>query len=124
MIAADTSSIAAYFAGSNGPDVSAVRAGLESKILVLPPVVLTDLLSYSTLPRKLKNYLTTIPLLPIVDGYWERAGISRAKLKKKKLKAKVADSLIAQSCLDHSITLITRDSDFRHYNEQCGLKIL
>jgi predicted nucleic acid-binding protein len=41
----------------------------------------------------------------------------------KRLKAKVADTLIAQSCIDHDVALITRDGDFRHFAKHCGLKL-
>lgn len=40
------------------------------------------------------------------------------------LKAKLADTLIAQSCLDHDVTLVTRDDDFRHFAAARGLKLL
>lgn len=30
-------------------------------------------------------------------------------------KAKLADTLIAQACLDHRVPLVTRDLDFRHF---------
>jgi predicted nucleic acid-binding protein len=38
-------------------------------------------------------------------------------------KAKLADTLIAQSCLDHDVPLITRDGDFRHF-VALGLRVL
>jgi predicted nucleic acid-binding protein len=31
--------------------------------------------------------------------------------------------LIAQSCIDHDVALITRDADFRHYAAEGGLKL-
>jgi predicted nucleic acid-binding protein len=39
------------------------------------------------------------------------------------LKAKVADALIAQSCIDHDVALITRDRGFRHFAKHCGLRL-
>jgi predicted nucleic acid-binding protein len=44
----------------------------------------------------------------------------RAKVISAGHKSKVADSLIAQSCIDHDVRLITHDRDFRHY-ESLGL---
>ena len=38
-------------------------------------------------------------------------------------KAPLADALIAQSCMDHDIPLITRDGDFRNFR-RAGLKLL
>ena len=31
------------------------------------------------------------------------------------LKARLADALVAQSCIDHGVSLIARDADFRHF---------
>jgi predicted nucleic acid-binding protein len=71
----------------------------------------------------LDNDLVQLPLLEIVDGYWARAGQARRLLIRKGLKAKTADALIAQSCIDHDVALITRDKDFRHFAKHCGLKL-
>lgn len=124
MIAADTSSLVAFLENAAGRDVSLIDEALEAKHLLLPPVVLTEMLSIPELPRPTAELLLQIPLLEITDGYWERAGKSRAKLMARKLKARIADSLIAQSCLDAGVALITRDRDFRHFAESLGLKIL
>ena len=67
--------------------------------------------------------LKDLPLLEITEGYWERAGALRARILSQKLKAKLADTLIAQSCLDHDVALVTRDGDFRHFAAR-GLKLL
>jgi predicted nucleic acid-binding protein len=42
---------------------------------------------------------------------------------RKGIRAKTADALIAQSCIDHDVALITRDRDFRHFVRHCGLKL-
>jgi hypothetical protein len=42
---------------------------------------------------------------------------------RKGCKARVGNALIAQSCIDHDIALITRDRDFRHFVAHCGLKL-
>ena len=56
-------------------------------------------------------------------GYWERAGRLRALAIGGGHKAKLADTLIAQACLDHDVPLVTRDSDFRHFRA-AGLRVL
>jgi predicted nucleic acid-binding protein len=35
----------------------------------------------------------------------------------------LADSLIAQSCLDHDVELLTRDPDFATFADLAGLKL-
>jgi predicted nucleic acid-binding protein len=122
LIAIDTSSLSEYLSGGAGQDVELVDAALADHHAVLPPVVLSELLGAPGLSRELIQILLQIPLVPITDGYWERAGRLRGSLRARGLKARLADALIAQSCLDHGLVLITRDADFRHFR-RVGLKI-
>ena len=124
MIAADTSSLIAFLEGERGDDVELIQSALDHQQLVLPPVVLTELLSDPALPRPVRSLLAALPILDVEAGYWERAGVLRAAVLKRKKKARVADSLIAQSCLDQSTPLVTRDRDFRHFAEAVGLPLL
>lgn len=124
MIAIDTSSFIAYFAGDTGGDVLAVDQALADKQVVLPPAVLSELLSTPKLTPSIATSLKELPLLSLKEGYWERVGALRARLIGKGLKARLADALVAQSCIDHHVRLITRDNDFRHFVEYAGLKIL
>jgi predicted nucleic acid-binding protein len=41
----------------------------------------------------------------------------------RRLRARLADTLIAQSCIDNDVALITRDADFRHFAKYCGLRL-
>jgi predicted nucleic acid-binding protein len=122
MIAADTSSLVAYFSGASGPDVERLSQIMSDSRLILPPVVVTELLS-DPAAREIENRIRDIEVLQIVDGYWVRAGEARRRLRQRGLKARVADALIAQSCIDHDVPLITRDHDFRHFAKHCGLKL-
>ena len=124
MIAADTSSLVAFLEGAAGDDVDMIQAALDEHQLVLPPVVLTELLSDPGLPVPVRSLLTALPQLQLEPGYWERAGLLRAKVIKQRRKARTADALIAQSCLDHSLPLITRDRDFRHFAKATGLPLI
>jgi predicted nucleic acid-binding protein len=65
-----------------------------------------------------------LPLLEPSPGYWERVGSLRAKVLARNRRARLADALIAQSCLDHEISLLTRDGDFRDFAEVSGLRLL
>ena len=62
--------------------------------------------------------------LEIEPGYWERAGLLRAGALKQRRNARIADALIAQSCIDQSVPLVTRDKDFRHFAGRVGLALL
>ena len=114
MIAVDTSSLRRFLSGRTGPDVDAVASALAHRTIVLPPVVLTEILSDRS-AASTSEVLTALPLLEVTDGYWVRAGVLRGQVIVAGHKARVADALIAQSCLDHDAALITNDRDFRHF---------
>jgi hypothetical protein len=123
LIALDSSSLIHYLAGSPGADVLAVDIALSESQACLPPVVLSELLSEPRLRADVAEVLLQIPLLEIRPGFWERAGRLRAGVLAKGRKARLADTLIAQACLDSKVALITRDLDFRHY-KSAGLELL
>jgi predicted nucleic acid-binding protein len=123
MIAADTSSLSAYLRGDTGRDVNRVASALATGDLVLPPVVVTEILSDPEAAQAIDAHIPNITTLSIDDKYWVRAGHARRLLKTKNLKAKVGDALIAQACIDNDVPLITRDTDFRHFAKHCGLKL-
>ena len=124
MIAIDTSSLVAYLSGAGGADVDATAVALEHRQAALPPVVLSELLSDPKVRRDVKEVFLRLPLLEILDGYWERTGLLRAKILARGLRARLADSLIAQSCLDHDVELVTRDADFGHFGRLAGLRLV
>ena len=124
MIAADTSSLIAHLSGDTGEDVDILHQTLADHLLVLPPVVLAELLSDPKLPVAVAEYLQALPILEIRDGYWKRAGLLRAKVLSRGRKARLADTLIAQSCLDHDMPIVVRDRDFRTFAAFSGLKLI
>jgi predicted nucleic acid-binding protein len=63
-------------------------------------------------------------VLPVTEGYWERVGALRAEVIAGRRKARLADALIAQSCLDNRVPLVTRDADFRHFARVRDLELL
>ena len=123
MIAIDSSAMIAFLSGEKGAIADAAARALEQQHACLPPVVLAELLSEPTLPAGVAALLKALPRLDITDGYWERAGALRRSVLKKSLRARLADSLIAQSCIDHRVPLATADRDFRHF-QSLGLIVL
>jgi predicted nucleic acid-binding protein len=57
-------------------------------------------------------------------GYWQRAGALRAKVLSKRRKARLGDALIAQTCLDRGIPLLTRDKAFLAFVEAARLDLV
>lgn len=124
MIAADTSTWIAYLQGVPGEDTDLLDRALQERQVVMAPVVLTELLSDPRLPGEVRKLLLDVPLLETSPGFWERAGALRAKVLEGRRKARLGDALIAQSCLDHRVPLITRDRDFKAFSESSGHKLL
>lgn len=121
MIAADTSILIDYFQGKETHQTVKLDELFSHYSLILPPVVMVEILSDSLLPKKFIEKILELPILDITENFWQRAGLTRSKLVSKKLKARLADTLIAQSCIDHQVPLLTADSDFRHFSKYCGL---
>ena len=124
MIALDSSALIAYLEGSQGAVAQAVEIVLAERQACLPPVVLTEVTSDPKLPARVAALVKALPLLSVDEGYWERAGHLRRRLLAKGRKARLADTLIAQSCLDHDVGLVTADADLRQFAKAGGLRIL
>ena len=123
IIVVDTSSFQRFLAGFIGPDTEAVLDAIARHEAHLPPVVVTETLSNRFLDDGAVAFVLNMPVLPLLEGYWVRAGQTRAKLLSRGRKAKLADTLIAQCCLDHDASLITHNGDFDHF-VPAGLKLL
>lgn len=123
MIAVDTSVFIDYFQGKNTIHTGKLDEIFSHHLLILPPTVLVELLSDPHLPKTFVEKILELPILEPTPEFWQRAGINRSKLISKKLKARLADTLIAQSCIDAKVPLLTNDKDFRHYEKHCGLML-
>lgn len=123
MFVVDTSSFQRFLAGLLGRDTSAVRKALARHEAYLPPVVVTEALSNRFLDEDTVAFILQMPVLPLREGYWRRAGETRANRLSRALKAKLADTLIAQCCLDYDAPLITYDGDFENFVD-LGLKLV
>jgi len=123
LIAVDTSAFARYIAGIQDRFYFVLTDALKRSDAVLPPVVITELLSNPSLTAQQHDFILTLPTLPLQPGFWQAAGLLRADLLRRGLKANLADCLIAQSCIDNDAPLITYDRDFRHF-ESAGLRVI
>lgn len=124
MIAADTSTWIAFLQGNEGEDTRLLDKALQDRQLLMVPAVLTELLSDPKLPLNLAETLSQVPMIETGAGYWQRAGGLRAKVLAKRPKARLGDALIAQSCIDGCIPLLTRDADFRAFAEAASLDLV
>ena len=124
MIAADTSTWIVFLEGSGGADTLLLDQALGDHQVLMVPVVLTELLSDPKLPARVSEMLSELPMLEIEPGYWQRAGVLRAKAIAKRRKARLGDALIAQSCIDRGAPLLTRDRDFRAFAAAADLDLV
>ena len=122
--AIDSSALIGYLGGADRPDTRLVHQLLETGTAVLPPVVVTEVLSQPGLPVEVASLIGAMDVLPILDGFWERAGRTRSLVIAKGRRARLADTLIAQACLDHDIPLVTHDADFKRFAAVVGLRLL
>ncbi len=124
MLCIDTSSLIAYLEGAEGEDVNMIDRAFADQVGVITPITVTEVLSDPSLNKNVREPILQLPVLPLSEGFWERAGLLRAKILRGGRKARLADTLIAQNCLDHHATLITRDRDFRIFEKLAGLRLL
>jgi predicted nucleic acid-binding protein len=124
MIAVDTSTWVSYLEGGTGEDVRLLDEALQNKQVVMVPAVLTELLSDPKLPANVAKLLGEIPQMEIETGFWERAGALRATALAKRRRARLGDALLAQTCLDGAVALVTRDRDFGAFVQGTGLAVL
>jgi hypothetical protein len=124
MIAADTSTWIAFLEGDSGEDAQLLDRALADRQVWMIPVVLTELLSDPALPASVAEILAEVPMIGVEPGYWQRAGVLRAKVLLKRRKARLGDALIAQTCIDRRISLLTRDKDFSAFADAAHLNVI
>lgn len=98
-------------------------AALANRSVVFPPIVVCELLSAPGLKADIRDDILAIPMLELTPGFFVRAGLLRAKVIARGFKARLADTLVAQSCIDHDVPLATHDRDFRHFVRLGGLRL-
>jgi predicted nucleic acid-binding protein len=121
-MAIDTSSLRRWSRDELGLDVEQADKAILIGEAALPPIVLAEALSSPAVEQSFVDFVLTLPLLDIEEGYWQRAGNLRRSILRDGYKAKLSDALIAQACIDKNVALITHDADFRHFL-RAGLKL-
>ena len=124
MIAADSSTWIAFLEGVPGRDTELLDQALADRQLLMIPAVFTELFSDASLPPSVARGLSDVPLIDLEAGYWHRAGLLRAKVLSIRRKARLGDALIAQTCLDRKLPLLTRDKYFAAFSEVSQLNVI
>ena len=123
MIAVDSSVIIGWLNGFEHPASDRLSELLERGEAAISPVTMIEIASDPNLSSASRDILSAFAVLPVEEGYWERAGSLRAKLLSQGRRARLADSLIAQSCIDAGLALLTRDRDFLIFVELGSLDL-
>jgi len=124
VIEADTSTWVAFLEGGAGDDTERIDRALEERQVVMVPAVLTELLSDPELSADVSETLLQIPQIEIRPGFWQRAGMLRAQVLAARRRVRLGDALIAQTCVDGRVVLLTRDRDFRALVEAAKLDLV
>src|SRR5258708_39981753 len=112
MIAADTSTWIAFFAGERGEDVQILDKALADRQVLMVPAVLAELLRDSQIPVSTAESLKELPLMQIETGYWQRAGELRARGLGKGRKARLGGALMRQRLVEPRNPLLASDQYF------------
>lgn len=108
----DTSSWIDFFRGDTIP---LLEDALSLGSVVLPPIVVTELVSGARKPADraaLAALLTDLPLHETPREHWMRAGELRLLLRGKGHSISAPDAHVAQCALDRDAPLLTRDRMF------------
>jgi hypothetical protein len=118
MILVDTSVWAAYFNGAPGPEVDHLEGLLaaEDKPIAILPIILTEVLQGFRTDSGFRQAAAVLRGLVVLEptlGTHERAaGLFRALRKKGVTVRGAVDALIAQTCIETGVGLLSLDKDF------------
>ena len=108
-------------------EVLALRQALEGgDIVVTTGLVLQELLQGFSAPRANKDIIDRFSALPFISPERQDhidAAELRNKCRRSGVQVGTIDSLFAQLCIRHGLTLLTTDKDFVHLALQCPLAI-
>ena len=108
-------------------EILALRQALEGgDIVVTTGIVLQELLQGFSAPRASKDIIERFGALPFISPERQDhvdAAELRNKCRRSGVQAGTIDSLVAQLCIRHGLTLLTTDKDFAHVASHCPLQL-
>jgi predicted nucleic acid-binding protein len=123
-VIADTSVWIDHFLGKSGEDLDLFRAALIEGRVVMAPAVLAELLSSTEMTADVERALSEMPFAAPGPGFWKETGSLRRLFAKQGVNAALADCLVAHSCLEHDLPLLTRDKGIRKFGAKVGLRFV
>ena len=122
MILVDSCVIMDYLAGNSTRAAVQLDKILSEGMAAISPITVSELFSDPKASHDVAAFISALVAAPFKEGYWQRSGELRARVRKLGLKAALGDALIAQTAIDHGWPLLTSDADFKHYL-RAGLKL-
>jgi predicted nucleic acid-binding protein len=124
LIVADSSVLIPWAEGIVTAKTNLLDYHIQQETLRVAPVSITELLSTRDVRPVIRIVAEMLDVLEMRVGYWERAGLLRGKCLAAGRRARLADALIAQTCLDEDLPLLTNDGDFDVFRQIGGLKLV
>jgi predicted nucleic acid-binding protein len=128
MIVVDSSTWADFFNGTSTPHVERLDAALhEEEDLAVLPIIITEVLQGFRAERSFQQaqrVLLALPVIePTVDCHVRAARLFRS-LRKAGITVRGAiDCIIAQTCLDLDVELLSPDGDFEQIARHTSLRL-
>ncbi len=119
----DTSALVDYLYGRGS---QAIEDAIREETLVLPPIVISELLSGSDAPLRraaIAEVLKDLPMHAVGRPHWTDVGNMRNDLKRHGLTVTIPDAHVAQCALDLDAPLLSRDDIFRLIAERVPLRL-
>jgi len=120
----DTSAWIDFFSGR---EVPTLEEALSQGTIILPPIVISELITGARTPRDRAAVQDLIADLKIADtplGHWVRVGELRRDLDQRGLRVSIPDAHIAQCALDQNAWLLSRDRIFGDVAKMSRLRVL
>lgn len=124
LVVVDTSIWIDFF---RGVPLAELEAALRDALVVVPPIVVSELLSAPLTARRradLEALLRDLPLCDVSFDHWSRVGALRARLRKRGMSMSTPDAHVAQCAIDVDAALWTRDAVFTTVARVAGLRVI
>lgn len=127
MILVDSSAWIDYFSGNGSPETDFLDGVLGVRAVAIGDLILTEVLQGFRHDKDYKAAKRLLEELTIFELLGTKMAIKSAenfrKLRKKGLTIrKTADVIIASFCIEHGLSLLFSDKDFRPFVEHLGLR--